>query len=218
MRAYLRPGYSALGHLARGVAAVVPATSGKLVRTFRARRGVIDRYVQWASTERRPGRPLLWMHAPSVGEGLQAKPVLQLLRAEYPRAQLAYTHFSPSAERFARSLPVDFAEYLPFDTVGDARRALDALTPAALVFAKLDLWPNLVEQAAARGVRLGMISATLSETSGRRGWLARALLSDAYARLEVVGAIDHADAARLIQLGVRQSIIRITSDTRYDQM
>ena len=200
------------------MAAIAPASPNKLLRTLRARRGIIDRYVRWAATERRPGRPLLWMHAPSVGEGLQARPVLQLVRAEYPRAQLAYTHFSPSAERFARSLAVDFVDYLPFDTAGDARRALEALSPAALIFAKLDLWPMLVEQAAARGVRLGMISATLAETSGRRSRLARALLTDAYARLELVGAIDQADAARLVALGVRESAVRITGDTRHDQV
>ena len=158
------------------------------------------------------------MHAPSVGEGLQARPVLQLMRAEYPRAQIAYTHFSPSAERFARSLGVDFADYLPFDTANDTRIALDALRPSALVFAKLDLWPMLVDQAAARGVRLGMISATLSERSGRRGKLGRALLGDAYARLDAVGAIDDGDAARLIGLGVREAVIEVTGDTRYDQV
>src|SRR6266513_855282 len=42
-------------------------------------------------------RPLLWMHAPSVGEGLQARPVLALMREKHPNVQLAYTHFSPSA-------------------------------------------------------------------------------------------------------------------------
>jgi 3-deoxy-D-manno-octulosonic-acid transferase len=158
------------------------------------------------------------MHAPSVGEGLQARPVLQILRAEYPRAQIAYTHFSPSAARFAGTLGVDFTDYLPFDTGPDVRAALGALRPSALVFAKLDLWPLLAAGAAARGVRLGMISATLSARSARGGPLGRALLSDAYALLDGVGAIDQADAARLVRLGVRESVIRVTGDTRYDQV
>jgi 3-deoxy-D-manno-octulosonic-acid transferase len=158
------------------------------------------------------------MHAPSVGEGLQARPVLEQVRTTRPDVQLLYTFFSPSAERFAASLAVDGRGYLPFDTRGAAERVLDAVAPTALVFAKLDVWPQLVEHAAARGVRTGMISATLPVGSGRGGVLARALLRDAYASLDAVGAIDPDDAARLIALGVRAERISVTGDTRYDQV
>ena len=106
----------------------------------------------WGASGRDRTRPLLWMHAPSVGEGLQARPVLQLARTKRPDVQLAYTFFSPSAAPFARGLDVDFADYLPFDTDGEARSALDALRPRALVFSKLDVWPNLARVAAERGV------------------------------------------------------------------
>lgn len=158
------------------------------------------------------------MHAPSVGEGLQARPVLELARARRPDLQLAYTHFSPSAAAFARSLDVDFHDYLPFDTAGDARVALATLAPTALIFSKLDVWPIITREARARGVRLGLISATMSRGSSRRSRVAGALLHDAYAALEVVGAIDDADADRLVQLGVRPNVILITGDTRYDQV
>jgi 3-deoxy-D-manno-octulosonic-acid transferase len=158
------------------------------------------------------------MHAPSVGEGLQARPVVELLRASHPELQVAYTHFSPSAERFARSLGADFTDYLPFDTPGDARAALDALRPRAIVFSKLDVWPVLAREAAARGVRLGLTSATLAEESTRRGGLAASLLYDAYASLDAVGAIDPGDAQRLVDLGVRSDVITVTGDTRYDQV
>jgi 3-deoxy-D-manno-octulosonic-acid transferase len=158
------------------------------------------------------------MHAPSVGEGLQARPVLQLVRAERPEVQLAYSYFSPSAAPFARGLDVDFADYLPFDTRADARVVLDALAPTALVFSKLDVWPVLADEAGQRGVRLGLVSATLAEGSSRRGAFASALLREAYARLDAVGAIDAADAERLVALGVRASAISVTGDTRYDQV
>jgi 3-deoxy-D-manno-octulosonic-acid transferase len=136
--------------------------------------------------------------------------------------QVAFTFYSPSAERFARSLLtqnlVDFADYLPLDAAADVDATLDALAPSALVFSKLDVWPVLVERAAVRGVRLGMLSATLSARSSRRSVLAKALLHDAYARLDAVGAIDALDAERLIGLGVRSSVIQVTGDTRYDQV
>lgn len=211
----LRVGYEGAALLARALAAVAPASGGKVLRSFAVRRGVRGRYAAFA---RRRGSPLLWMHAPSVGEGLQARPVLELARTRMPAAQLAYTFFSPSAERFAESLDVDFRDVLPFDATTDARGVLDALDPTALVFSKLDVWPTLAREAGRRGVRLGLISATLAPGSSRRGGIAAALLRDAYARLDRVGAISGEDAERLVELGVSAGRVSVTGDTRYDQV
>jgi 3-deoxy-D-manno-octulosonic-acid transferase len=211
-------GYGAIAQLARGAAVVAPESESKVLQALRGRRGIRARYRDWGAASRDVSRPLLWMHAPSVGEGLQARPVLELARQRRSDAQLAYTYYSPSALSFARTLDVDFRDYLPFDTPGDARAVLDALRPTALVFSKLDVWPVITASARERGVRLGLISATLSRTSSRRSRTAGALLREAYAALEVVGAIDDADADRLVELGVRPQVISVTGDTRYDQV
>jgi 3-deoxy-D-manno-octulosonic-acid transferase len=213
-----RTGYAIAGQVARALAVVAPPGRSKLVRTFRARRGIRARYEAWSRSGRDTGRPLLWMHAPSVGEGLQARPIVELIRARRADIQLAYTFFSPSAEAFASRLGVDFADYLPFDTGGDARAALAALTPTALVFSKLDVWPTLAHEASRLGVPLGLISATLAKTSARRGALAGSVLREAYARLTRVGAIDERDAERLVSLGVPRDRVSVTGDTRYDQV
>ncbi|MEO6525120.1 MAG: glycosyltransferase N-terminal domain-containing protein [Gemmatimonadaceae bacterium] len=211
----LRIGYEGAAHLARALAAIAPSSRRKLVQTFAARRGVGARY---AAFTRPRDRPLLWMHAPSVGEGLQARPVLELFREREPDTLLAYTYFSPSAERFAQALDVDFRDVLPFDTGGDARRTLIALSPTALVFSKLDVWPTLVREASRQQVQLGLVSATLAAGSSRMGGFAAALLRDAYARLDRVGAISADDAERLVALGVSASAISVTGDTRFDQV
>ena len=155
MNPLVRALYAAAAQVASTASAVVPPSAGKLALTFRARHGIRRRYEAWASAHRDRTRPLLWMHAPSVGEGLMARPILGLLRERHPAMQLAYTFFSPSAEEFSRTLDVDFREYLPFDTGADAKTVLDALRPRALVFSKLDVWPELVRQATLRGVGFG---------------------------------------------------------------
>jgi 3-deoxy-D-manno-octulosonic-acid transferase len=218
VKAPLRFGYGVATQIARAAAAVAPPGRGKVLRAFSARRGIRSRYAKWAREGRDPSRALVWIHAPSVGEGLQARPVIEIARAERPELQLAYTYFSPSARGFAESLPVDFRDYLPFDTRGDARAALAALRPQALVFSKLDVWPMLVFEADRQGVPVVMISATLASASSRRRRLAVALLRDAYSRLSAVGAVDEADADRLVSIGVRPSVITVTGDTRYDQV
>ena len=212
----LRLPYAALGATAEMAAVLTPDSHGKLARTLRARRGIAARFRAFTA-QRDPSRPLVWFHAPSVGESLQALPVLERVRASAASPQAAVTWFSPSAEAFARRFDAEFRDYLPFDTVRGARAALDALRPTALVFSKLDIWPVLTREAAGRGVRLGLISGTVRAGSGRLSPLARAILRDAYARLDLVGAIGDTDAERLQSLGVPARAIRVTGDTRYDQ-
>lgn len=218
MNSLLRIPYAVAGAVTHALVRAIPAGSSKFRRGLSSRRGIVARYTRWAASSRDPSRPLVWIHAPSVGEGLQALPVIELFRSRRPDVQIAYTFYSPSAEGFSRSLPADFIDYLPFDTFDDADGIVAALRPSALVFSKLDIWPALTERAAAARIPVGVISATLPESSGRRGVLARALLGDAYRSIERVGAIDEKDGERLREQGVRGDRISVTGDTRYDQV
>ncbi|MDQ6716784.1 MAG: hypothetical protein M3Z17_00385 [Gemmatimonadota bacterium] len=218
MNSLLRIPYAAAWAAVREIAGLVPPGQSKLRRVLSGRSGLLERYEAWAKASRDPAKKLLWMHAPSVGEGLQALPVLQLLRARRPDVQIAYTYYSPSAEQFAGGLGADFFDYLPFDLAGDAERAITALRPDALVYSKLDIWPIITETAAARGVGLGVISATLPAGSQRTGTIGRELLGDAYRALDAVGAISDRDAERFRQSGIPASRIQVTGDTRYDQV
>jgi len=197
---------------------VAPAGGSKLWRSLAARSGLLERVAAASRAVRLPGRKLVWMHAPSVGEGLQARPVAHRLRALHPELQLAYTFFSPSAEPFARSIGADITDYLPFDGRREADAMLDALQPSLLVFVKLDVWPMLVERAVARRVPVALLSATLAARSGRTGAMSRLLLHDAYNALQGVGAIDRLNADRLVALGVRPDALEVTGDTRFDQV
>ena len=197
---------------------LAPSSESKFWRSLAARRGLLERVADVSRAVRSPAQPLVWMHAPSVGEGLQARPVAHRLRAVHPSWQLAYTYFSPSAEPFAASIGADITDYLPFDGQREADAMLDALQPSLLVFVKLDVWPTLVERATARNIPVALLSATLAPRSGRTGPLARLLLRDAYRALQGVGAIDQANANRLLALGVRPDVLEVTGDTRFDQV
>ena len=218
MKPLLRIPYAFAGLVTDALVRVVPAGKSKFRRGVSGRRGLVDRYERWGATSRDAARPLVWFHAPSVGEGLQALPVIELVRARRPDIQIAYTFYSPSAEQFAKSVRADFTDYLPFDTFDHAAAVVSALRPSALVYSKLDIWPALTERAASAHIPVGVISATLAESSGRRGRFARALLADAYLAIERVGAIDAKDAEHFREMGVRPGRVEVTGDTRYDQV
>lgn len=211
-------GYRAAVRLGAALAPALGLLDRKVGDGHRHRRDATERLAAWAAAHRVPGRPLAWFHAASVGEGLQAESVLLELRRLVPTCQLVYTHFSPSAEPLARRLVVDTADYLPYDLPRAAERLLDALAPDLLVFAKLDLWPELATRAARRGTTVALVAATVSERSGRLRWPARAALRPGYAAVAAAGAIAEADAERLARLGVAADRIRVLGDPRFDSV
>ncbi len=194
-----------------------PFMPDKMRRGIEGRRELVDRIESWARDQRGESK-LAWFHAPSVGEGLQTRPVIEALRAFRPELQVFYTYYSPSAVKLAQRMPVDYADYMPFDLVADLMRVMEAVKPDVLVFGKLDVWPNATRVARWRDVPLALVNATVAPNSSRLRWPARRLLRGAYARLDAVGAISMADAARLALLGVPADRIEITGDARFDQV
>ena len=210
--------YRLVVHFGFAAARPLGAFDAKTRRGLSLRAGAVARIAAWAAAARDATRPLAWFHAPSVGEGLQARAVLEVFRRRHPDWQVAYTYFSPSAERFAQDLGADIAEVLPADRAGDVDAALEALRPRLLVFTKLDLWPELATRAAARGVRVALVAGTVRAGSGRLRWPVRALLAPGYGALARAGAIAAEDALRLTTLGVPQERITVTGDPRHDSV
>lgn len=216
---------AALHHLyalaARAAASLLRAASPlntKLARGVAARRDTLSRLSGWAASARDPARPLVWLHAPSVGEALMAQAIAESLRAQQPDVQIVLTIFSPSAERVLGRMPVDVADYLPWDTPADAAAIVRILRPAAIGFVRTEVWPLIMAAAQQAGARAALVNAVLAPSSSRLRWPARTLLSDVYARLDAVGAVSAAHGARFQSLGVRASRVEVTGDARFDQV
>jgi 3-deoxy-D-manno-octulosonic-acid transferase len=210
--------YEATLAVCQPAARVAGLVHGGAGRAVAGREASLERFRRWGETERRSDRPLVWFHAPSVGEALMAQAIIAALRATRPDVQIAFTHFSPSAERMVDEVGADVHGYVPFDTRGPVRRALGALRPAAIAFVRTEVWPVLTREAAQAGARQLLVNAVLSEGSGRLRWLGRSFLEAAYRRLDAVGAVSDDHAARYERLGVPSGRIHTTGDARFDQV
>ena len=210
--------FDAMQRAVRPAAEALAPKRSKLGRGVAARRDATARLARWANASRDPRVPLLWVHAPSVGEALMAQAIVGALRSELPTCQIAFTHFSPSAERVATAVGADIADYLPWDTGREMRAALDALGPAAIAFVRTEIWPVLTREASRRGIRLALVNAVLAAGSSRTGRIARGLLAPAYRRLDAIGAVSTADATRFGVFGVDPDRVDVTGDARFDQV
>lgn len=190
----------------------------KIRQGLRGRRVTLHRLAEWSFLYRDRARPLVWFHAPSVGEGLMAQAIIAALRERRPDVQVAFTHFSPSAEKLADRLGADVNAYLPWDIRYDVRRALDFLQPSAIAFVRTEVWPILTREARLRKVHMALVNAVLPEGSSRLGSGARVLLEPVYRRLEMVGAVTEGHAARYTRMGVPAGRVQVTGDARFDQV
>jgi 3-deoxy-D-manno-octulosonic-acid transferase len=87
------------------------------------------------------GRRLIWVHAASLGEFEQARPVLRELRDRYPELAVVVTFYSPSGYARCRGTELaDLVAYLPPDGRRNAREWLNALRPSLAVFVKYEFW------------------------------------------------------------------------------
>jgi 3-deoxy-D-manno-octulosonic-acid transferase len=151
----------------------------------------------------RPGGPLVWLHGVSVGESLSLLPLIVALKAARPGLNLLVTSGTvTSAEVLARRLPKGVIhQFMPVDAPGAAARFLDHWRPGAALFVESELWPNLIAAAGARGVKLALLSARMTQGSAD-GWArapatARALLR----AFDLVLPQDAATETRLRGLG-----------------
>ena len=199
--------------------AVAGLFSPKLARAVAGRREAVTRFQAWAGSHRAGPdlQPLLMLHGASAGELTGAFPVVRELRHSIPDLQVVVTYSSPSGEQVADDIQPETHWFVPFDRPDHARAVLQALRPNGLVFAKLDVWPTLTDQAVQLGIPVGMINATVRPGSGRLRFPGRQLLRSAYSRLQAVGAVSSEEQDRLIRLGAPPSVIRITGDASFDQ-
>jgi 3-deoxy-D-manno-octulosonic-acid transferase len=208
--------YRMLVGAARLASPLLARGDSKLARGMAGRRHAHELLTTWGRTVRDPERAVVWFHAPSVGEGLQARAVIEALHERRPEVQVVFTFFSPSAEEFARSVGADVSVYLPWDLPGPSGEVLDAMMPDLLVFTKTEVWPVLTEEATRRGVPVTIVGATVPDGAGRMRGAARWLLESTWASLTLACANAESDADRLRVLGVRSSVVHVTGDPGID--
>jgi 3-deoxy-D-manno-octulosonic-acid transferase len=174
---------------------------------------VAERFARYpASTDE---RPLIWIHAVSVGETRAAETLVAALKQRYPEHRILLTHMTPTGRATASKLLDDCERrYLPYDTPWSAQRFLWHYRPQLGLIMETELWPNLIRACKQAGIPVLLVNARLSERSARGyarfGALTRAALED----LSHVSAQTEADAQRLRALGAEK--VSISGNLKFD--
>lgn len=186
---------------------------GRIEPGYRAHVG--ERLGRYAA---RPGTPLIWLHAVSVGETRAAEPLVRALLDAYPDHQLLLTHMTATGRATGKALfgsePRIMQAYLPYDTLSMTASFAAHFRPRLGILMETEVWPALIASCAAAGVPVALVNARLSERSLRRGRRFAGLLGAAARQITLVAAQTPADAGRLRQMGARD--VQVTGNLKFD--
>ncbi len=165
----------------------------------------------------RPQGTLLWIHAASVGEVNSVWLLIEQLQSRFPDIQILLTTGTVTSAQLVekRALKNVIHQFVPVDTIEATNRFLRHWRPDIGFWVESELWPNLVNNARARGCFMLIINGRMSMKS-YLSWQKYALLM-AYQMLgcfELVFAQSEADGQRFRALGARD--VRYVGNLKYD--
>lgn len=162
------------------------------------------------------GASYVWVHAASLGEFEQGRPLIERIKREHPDKRVLLTFFSPSGYEVRKDYKgADIVAYLPFDTARNARRFLDAINVEAALFIKYEFWGNYIHELRRRGVPTYLISAIFRpEQTFFRPWggMFRDILA-CYTHLFVQD-----EPSRQLLNGIGIENVTVAGDTRFDRV
>jgi 3-deoxy-D-manno-octulosonic-acid transferase len=164
----------------------------------------------------RSDRPVIWLHAVSVGETRATQSLVSRLRALYPGHQILLTHTTPTGRAASQQLYGDsvLRTYLPYDYPFAVNRFLRRFRPQLGILMETEIWFNLIVRCRNADVPLLLLNARMSEKSARGYARFARLTRDALGDLAAVAAQTPDDAARLTRLGARD--VSVMGNLKFD--
>ena len=166
--------------------------------------------------EARPDKPLLWVHAVSVGEARASAGLVRALAAAHPEYGLLVTCMTAAGRDTLKELHGESAQvaWLPYDYPGSVRRFLEHFRPRLGMLVETELWPRLLAGCAEFGVPVLLANARLSERSALGYLRFESLARPAVGTLALACAQSAEDAARLRSLGARR--VEVAGNLKFD--
>lgn len=163
-------------------------------------------------------RPVIWVHAVSVGETIAAEPLVKNLVKQYSSQTILVTAMTSTGAERAQALFGDTVEYayVPYDYPMAVTRFLRRAQPRALVIMETELWPNIVAKTHAAGIPIIVANARLSERSARGYKKVSWFSSQLFDRLDWIAAQAEADARRFIEVGAKKSAVKVIGSIKFD--
>lgn len=162
-------------------------------------------------------KPVIWVHAVSVGEVLAAAQLIKTLCQQHPDHQiLVTTTTATGAERVDALGESVVHRYMPIDFVWCVEGFIRQIKPQVLFIIELELWPNTLYTAFKHQLPVVLVNARLSEKSYQNYQKIRWLITPLLQQMTQILSVHQDDSERFERLGVRAESIQTFGSIKYD--
>lgn len=163
------------------------------------------------------GKPVIWLHAVSVGEVLAVSRLVQEIDAAFPGYRLLISTTTRTGQELARTrFGAERVFYCPLDLPWAVRAYLSAVQPQLLILAETEFWPNLLNGCFRRDIPVAVVNARISDRSWPRYQMLRRLWRPILSRLSRILAQTQTDAERLTALGCPPELVSVSGNLKFD--
>jgi 3-deoxy-D-manno-octulosonic-acid transferase len=155
----------------------------------------------------------IWIHA-SSGEIEYAKGLIRDFKKAHPQSQIFVSYSSLSAPSLFKNIANEVTAFFPlnWDITEDNVKLLNFINPQILIFSRTDFWPNLINQAKRKNIKLAAIAA-----NPKISILSSALLKFTCKSFDFFSCVEEEQVDFLKQV-LPHTEVRYIPDTRFDQV
>lgn len=160
----------------------------------------------------------IWVHAVSVGEVGVAKTLISEVSSRDPESRIGLSVTTAAGWQVAGKARENGVRvfWFPLDLAGPVRRAFAAVRPGLILLTETELWPMLLDRAAAQRVPVALVNGRISERSFRRYRRLGSWMKGLLAKVSVYAMQSEQDARRIRSLGARTELVHVTGNVKYD--
>lgn len=163
------------------------------------------------------GRPVILLHAVSVGEIIAARPLIAALRSRYPGHALVVSNSTDTGRQMAAALAdVDLCIYFPFDFLLSIRHILSLLNPCIVIIMETEIWPNFSREIARRSIPLLLANGRISDRSYPRYLKLRWFFRQALQNFSLLCMQSATARERIIAIGAAAERVVVCGNLKYD--
>lgn len=165
-------------------------------------------------------KPCIWIHAVSLGEANAAVSLVAEFRRRLPDHDIVVSTTTDTGRAAAIKHFGETSVFrYPLDFSWVVRRTLDRIRPRAVILMELEVWPNFIDIATARGIPVGIANGRVTAEKSMRRFQLPILASLArrmFGKLAFIAAQDETYAKRFVELGAPADCVRVAGNLKYD--